>query len=562
MTCRDIIMSEDYADFIIAFSSNAEDFFENYKDYCPTYIGLNYGSVYQSLDMALPITLAKYSYESIPKLYSTMDTVSVEATGALQLQNFPGLNLNGSGTIIGFIDDGIDPYHEAFRFSDGSSRILRAWDQTNQLLEPPLAQSYGSEITREKINIELNKASSDILDSLAKNSSHGTFVAGVAAGSNNEEKLFASPAPLADIVAVKLKPAKQYLRDYYLINNSSVAFQENDILNAIFYLREVAETYRRPIIICIALGTSQGPHNGSSVMNDFLNASAARRGVGVVVANGNEGNAMHHYAGEISGESKTETVEIRVGNTQNGLIIELWGEAPNIFSIGIISPSGEVVNRIPAKIGATYDYKFLFEDTRLFIDYRVVERRTGSELIQIRLEKPTFGIWKVIVYGDNILSGEYNMWLPITNFVGTDTYFLRPEPLITVTSPADAGIPISVGGYNVITDGLYTDSSRGYTTLNEVNPNFVAPAVQVYGPGNNNSYVKKSGTSAAAALTAGVVSQFMEWGMIQNNNESLNTSEIKNYLIRGARRTPNVEYPNPSEGYGKLDAYNSLDVLR
>ena len=560
MNCRDVIMSEDYADFIVEFASNVEAFLETYKDKCPTPIGISYGTVFEPLERALPISLARHDYQSIPKLYGEVDTVSVEATGALLLQNLPGLNLKGSGTIIGIIDDGIDPYHEAFRFSDGTTRILSAWDQTNQTLEPPQAQNYGSELTHETINIELAKENSELLNSLAENSAHGTFVAGVAAGNINEEMFFASPAPSADLVVVKLKPAKQYLRDYYLINESAAAYQENDILSAIIYMRAVAALQQRPVIICIALGCSQGPHNGSSVMGDFLNNAAGRNGIGVVVANGNEGSARHHYSGKITGES--ETVEIRVAENQNGFIIELWGEAPNIFSIGVVSPSGEVVNRIPAKIGATFDYTFLFENTRLSVDYRVVERRSGSELVQIRLENPTAGIWKIVVYGDNILSGEYNMWLPITNFVGIDTYFLRPDPLITLTNPADAYIPISVGGYNVATGGIFIDSSRGFTTLNEVKPNFVAPAVQVYGPGIRNTYVSRSGTSAAAALTAGVVAQFMEWGIVKNNSSRMNTAEIKNYLVRGAIRSPNTAYPNQAEGYGKLDAYNSLDILR
>ncbi len=563
MDCRDVILSEDYAEFIVSFISSVETFMENYKDKCPTALSLSYGMTFEPLEKALPISLAKYTYDSIPMLFGLMDTVSVEATGALRLQNLPGLNLTGNGTIIGIIDNGIDPYHEAFRYSDGTSRILRAWDQTNQTLDPPRTQKYGSEITREMINSELEKENSELLDSLRKNSEHGTFVAGVAAGSTNEEMSFVSPAPEADLVIVKLKPAKKYLRDYYLVDEAAEVYQETDIMAAITYMRQIIVDYKNPVIMCIPLGTNQGPHNGSSILADSLNALGGRNGIGVVIANGNEGTARHHYSGKISGTTGTsETVEIRVGDNQNGFMIELWGEAPNIYSIGIVSPSGEVVNRIPAKIGATYNYTFLFENTKLSVDYRVVERRSGSELVQIRLENPSEGIWRIIVYGDNILSGEYNMWLPITNFVGSDTYFLRPDPYITLTSPADSNVPISVGGYNVVTGGLYADSSRGFTTLGVIKPNFVAPAVQVYGPGLNNRYVTKSGTSAAAALTTGVVAQFMEWGVVQRQNGSMNTPEVKNYLVRGAIRSPNVTYPNPSEGFGKLDAYNSIDILR
>lgn len=560
MTCREIIMSEDYADFIISFNANTETFLEEYQGRCPTPIGISFGTIFEPLAEASPISLSQYEYESIPKLYGKLDTASVEDTGALELQNYPGLNLKGSGCIVCIMDDGIDPYHEAFRFSDGTTRLLRVWDQTNQSLNPPRTQKYGSELTRELINEELKKENSELLNSLRSNSAHGTFLAGVAAGSTNESVGFQSPAPLADIAVIKLKPAKRYLREYYLINEEADAFQENDILNALIYVRELSATFNRPVILCVGLGTSQGPHNGSSLIADIFNNAAGKQGIGIVVANGNEGNARHHYAGRINSEQ--ETVEIRVEENQRGFMAELWGEAPDIYSIGIISPGGEVIDRVPAKLGATYDFRFILENTRVTIDYRIVERRTGSELIQIRIENPSQGIWKIVVYGDNILNGTYNIWLPITEFIGNETYFLRPEPLTTLTSPADVDIPISMGGYDVQTDALYLDSSRGFTTLNAVKPNLVAPAVNVFGPGANNTYVRKSGTSVAAALTAGVVAQFMEWGIVNKNSRRMNTAEVKNYLIRGARRQQGESYPNPSYGFGQLDVFGSFEVLR
>ena len=51
---------------------------------------------------------------------------------------------------------------------------------------------------------------------------------------------------MADLAIVKLKPAKKYLRDYYLIPEETVAFQENDIMMGIKYLRVTADRFRRP----------------------------------------------------------------------------------------------------------------------------------------------------------------------------------------------------------------------------------------------------------------------------------------------------------------------------
>ena len=82
------------------------------------------------------------------------------------------------------------------------------------------------------------------------------------------------------------------------------------------------------------------------------------------------------------------------------------------------------------------------------------------------------------------------------------------------------------------------------------------------GPDVNNTYTQRSGTSIATAITAGVMAQFMEWGMLRGASMDMSTVEIKNYLIRGAQRRPIITYPDREWGFGVLDAYNSLDILR
>lgn len=563
MACKDQILSENYADIIVGFTSTAEEFIQRYENFCPIPIGSGYGTIFRPVEEVLQgIRNGEFTYEQTPKLYGLMDTVAVESTGAIRLQKLPGLELRGNGTIIGIVDDGIDAYHEAFRFSNGDSRILSVWDQTNQTLDPPRNQQYGSVLSNQLINEELKNENSEILRNLSVGSAHGTFVARIAAGNNNEGKGFASPAPSADLAIVKLKPAKQYLRDYYLINESAKAYQENDILNAVIYLREIAAEYERPIVICLPLGSSQGGHGGASVMGDVLNATAGRIGTGVVIANGNEGNSRHHFNGLLSSEVTYEDVEVRVAPDIRGFMLEVWGRSPDIYTVEITSPTGEKIGRIPARTGRPQEFNFVFERTKLTVIYDVVENRTGNEVIQLRFESPTTGIWKIRVYGENIIFGRFNIWLPITEFVGSDTYFLRPDPFITLTNPADTFTPISVGAYSTETEGLFLESGRGYPIDESVKPSFVAPGVNVYGPGLNNSYVRRTGTSVAAGLTAGILAQMFEWGIVRGNSVDMNTTEIKNYLIRGAVRRPSLSYPNREWGYGTINVYNSIDILR
>lgn len=564
MDCRQNIISETYVDFIEEAVPDVEEYIrKNLDGKCFIYPGiLQNVFVYKSINEIIGSGLSIYDYDEIPKLYGLMDAVAIESTGASRLQNIPGLQLEGNGIIIGIIDDGIDAYHSAFRFSNGYTRILSAWNQEDQSLVPPDGLAYGSQITRELINEELSNPDSVILNNLADDSIHGTFTAGIAAGNINLEQGFASPAPQADIVVVKLKQAKKYLKDYYFIREGAKAYQENDIINAVVYISNIADMYNKPVIICVPLGTNQGGHSGISTLGTFLNSYAIRTGVAVVCPIGNEGNSRHHFSGSITEVDAFEDVQIRVGANISGFTIELWGRSPDIFEVEIISPTGERVKRVQAVSGQEQVFKLFLERTVIYVKYELVERMTGEELIQIRLEAPTEGVWTIRVYGELVISGTFNIWLPITEFVGDDVYFLKPDPFTTLTSPADSFIPISVGAYNHSTAGLYINSGRGYAIGTMMNPTFVAPGVNILAPTLNNSYIRLSGTSISAGITAGVMAQFMEWGIIRGNRVNMNTIEIKNYLIRGASRKPTLSYPNREWGYGTLDVYNSIDILR
>lgn len=556
----------------MGYSSNTEEFAREYYEECGTSIGLSYGVYYLPLQAALPITLSKYPYESIPKLYAPMGTEAVEETGAIRLQNIFDLSLRGQGVLIGIIDDGIDARHKAFRYSDKSSRIYRVWDQTNQTGIPPETQRYGSEYTQDEINEELrreemmNTMESSILNSLGKDSEHGTFIAGVAGGSEDIRQEFTSPAPSCEFVIVKLKPAKRYLREYYQIANEAKAFQENDVLQALIYMRQIAATSKRPIVICFSIGSSQGPHSGQSLFAELLDNSASKNQITVVTPAGNEGNKSHHYLGTLFGNGGAgdnrnraeETVELRVGPGVKGFTMELWGKSPDLYSIGITSPRGERIGRVPAKLGANFFYQFVLGTSSVYIDYVLVDRFSGDELVFMRFERPDEGIWQFHVSGENIILGNYHMWLPVDSFLSGEVFFLRANPDFTITSPGDAITPITIGGYDGITGGIDPESGRGYTTNMFIKPDLCAPSVNVMGPAGNDRYQYMTGTSVAAALASGVTAQLIEW---QEGRGNQNTSEIKNYLIRGATRDANLRYPNRQWGYGKIDGYETLRIL-
>lgn len=560
--CAERIISEDYADFIIEIGFRENEARQEYKDLCIQDIGYKFSTIYYPLSEINPISVGEDTYIAIPKLFGLMDTSAVEATGALRLQRVRGASLTGNGVIVGFIDTGIDYTNDIFKNVTGRTRILSIWDQSDQSGTPPQGIEFGSEYTREDIDSALQSENPYSIVPTKDTQGHGTFMAGVACGSEDVENDFIGAANESQIAVVKLKKAKKYLRDFYLIEeNVQDVYQENDIMQAVTYLRNLSIRESKPLVLVLGLGTGSGQRSGGSALSQLLNDLGETIGCCVVTCAGNEGNARLHYKGSVLNK-EYEDVELKVGEGTNGFTMELWGNSPDIISVAFISPSGEMISRIPARVGQSDTVEFLLEKSKIDISYSLVEAGGGVELIFMRFIDPTPGVWIIRVYGNNILEGDYNIWLPIKHFIDKETYFLKPNPDITLTVPSTTQATITVAAYDNMTNALFTDSSRGFTRTNEIKPDITAPGVNVYGPGINNNYVRKSGTSVAAALVAGNCAQLMQWGIVEKNETQMKTNYIKNFLIRGAIRDRNIIYPSKEWGYGKVNVYEAFSILR
>lgn len=560
--CKNQALSESYADFIVRRLSPVSDSLSNINGLCTAPLASNHICMYAPLDNVLPISINKYPYSSIPSLYTIEDTSPLEDAGILRLQNQPVLELKGQGTIIGVIDTGIDYTHEAFLDKSGNSRIISIWDQTNNDGVPPAGQFYGTEYDNNIINEAIHSANPYNIVPETDENGHGTFIAGVACGSENIEAGFIGAAPLAELIVVKLKPAKNYLREYYFVRDDAICYQENDIMFAISYLLEKQQEQSKPLTIIMVLGSNRGDHNGVGNLAFTLNRLTEDTNTAVCISMGNEGNKRLHFAGSVMNNNTPDVIELRIDERQSGLYMEIWGQNPQIFSIAVTSPSGETITRIPPRLNTSENYTFLFEQTVLQVEYKLVESASGCELILLRFVNPTTGIWRISVYGENNTAGTFNSWLPISAFVYDDTYFLRSSPEITLTAPSASPGPITVATYDSYTNGIYVSSSRGFTRTGNIKPDIVAPGVNILGPSPGGRYTVKSGSSVSAALTAGAASQFQTWGITRGNNKELKNNDIKSYIIRGATRFPYNQYPNIEWGYGALNIYDAFEVMR
>lgn len=555
------IVSNDYADLLLEYNNDMNRLI-NYPNYSYNLIDRKYAVVHIPVSEMTPNAVYKFGYSLIPKCYGLVTSPGSNSSGFCRIHNEMEYDLRGQGVLVGFVDTGIDYTNQVFKHSDGTSRIISIWDQTIDSVNPPQDFYYGSVFSLDQINVAIKSDTPlDIVPS-TDDIGHGTMLAGIAAGSNVVENGFMGIVPDAELVIVKLKQAKQYLRDFFFIPDEAICYQENDIMFGVKYLLQIARRLKRPIAICIGIGTTQDGHDGHSFLSKYLSLSGNTAGTVVVTAAGNEGNLGHHYYGEINPSVGFENVELNVQKNNKGFSMQLWGTAPNIFIIDIYAPTGEFVARIPSTVGQRRTIQLFIEDTSILVDNQTKEIMTGAQLILFRFRNPIAGIWIFQIRAEGDLPLNYHIWLPMEGFISEGTFFLKSDSYTTITSPGNADVPITITSYNHITQRLYYNASKGNTRLDEPKPDLASPGVNVYCPTIGNQFVRSTGSSIAAAHATGVSAMLLEWGILRGHLTIANSITIKRLLIKGAKRDPLVSYPNPDWGYGILDINSTCEMLQ
>jgi len=305
-----------------------------------------------------------------------------------------------------------------------------------------------------------------------------------------------------------------------------------------------------PSVIMLSCSTSMGGHTGSLPLDVMSGIIADTYGTCLLYSTGEEADKRRHFHGNIrtAGMSEAQSVELRVG-TEEDIYMELWSNSPEVYTVGIVSPSGEIIERVPRQTGHA-EYSLVFETSTVIIENKIVEGRDNTRIVIIRIKNPSVGIWRINVYGENIVTGEYDLWLPSNDFISRNTYFLEPEANTTLVSPAATERALTIGGFAPLSTGILAESGRGFTRNNRVKPDVAAPVV-------NNGIV-----DTATAIGAGAAALYMEWAVVRRNALSTRTGDVKNFFIVGANRDENADYPSETYGYGRLNLYNSFSLYR
>lgn len=568
MTCAEKVRSEEYREILIDYEVSETDIAAAIDDYCRVPVDSDISILYFRTPRSVnePVDLSFYPYYSVPKCYGLMqqeagtagqafDSLALAEAGILQVQREP-LSLTGRGVTIGFVDTGIRYTQDVFRDALGNTRIASIWDQTIESGEPPEGFLYGTEYSREQINEALSGNMPRAIVPSWDMEGHGTATASVAAGSRLEEgRSFLGAAPDADIVVVKLREAKQYLREYYLLPDGARAYAETDVIMAVKYLEQYAVALERPMIICLGLGTSYGSHTGESVLDRYLDRIAGRRSRVIISCGGNEGNAAHHTQNIAT--AQPQEIELRVGQNERGFLLSFWSEGPGRYSLSLRTPGGEVASNIADRSGRREEYRFVFDRTALLVNNVFLEEASGWRLVLFRFIGPTAGVWTFSVAAEPLISGGvYHMWLPITEFLSSETYFLRPDPEVTLTAPSTAQGVITVNAYNDENGAFYERSGRGFTADRRIKPEFAAPGVDI-----PTSLGRRTGSSLSAAIMAGGAAQMMQWAVVERNYPLATGRELKYYLSLGAVRESGIRYPSREWGLGRINLQRTFQEL-
>ena len=452
--------------------------------------------------------------------------------------------LTGKGVLVAVIDSGIDYFHPDFRNPDGTTRIGLLADQDRDRI-----------YTREEINAALETGSRTSALALVPStdpSGHGTAVAAIAAGNGREGNgVYRGVAYESELMVVKLGTP---LTDSFP--------RTTQLMKALDLVVRRAQDMNRPLAVNISFGNTYGSHDGTSLLETFINdMSGIGRNV-IVAGTGNEGTGAGHRAGSLV-MGQEENAQLSIAPYETGMGVQLWKSYVDQFSIRLVTPSGEIIGPIDSRLGPQ---TLRYGGTQILIYYGKPSpfsraQEVYFDFLPVR-DYLDSGIWTFRLTPERIVTGRYDMWLPSRGILNPSTRFLRPVPETTLTIPSTAANVISVGAYDDSYRAYADFSGRGFTRqTQQVKPDLAAPGVDIVTARRGGGYEAVTGTSFAAPFVTGSAALLMQWGILQGNDPFLYGEKVKAYFTRGARHLPGYDvWPNERLGYGTLCVRDSLPL--
>lgn len=505
--------------------------------------------------------------------------------------------LRGQNVLVAVIDSGIAWKNRDFRKEDGTTRIRYLWDQTLQAGQvweriaesgllpeerrekyaPPEGFVTGVEFDDEQINEALaapSETEAALLVPSVDTSGHGTAVAGIAAGTGaGSNGVYEGVAPESELLIVKLgTPGPDSFP------------RTTELMRALTYVVRKSLELKMPLAVNLSFGNTYGAHNGTSLLERFIdNISEIGRNV-ICVGSGNEGASGGHTGGSVGvvkegaspdglseGNGGQTIVELVVGSYERGLNVQLWKDYVDRYLVRIISPTGEEFLVDTARPGKQ---SYLLEQTRILLyNGEPAPYLTSQEIYFdfLPVENMSYvnnGVWTFVLEPINTVTGNYTFYLPSETVRSGQTRFVRPTPDVTLTIPSTASKVITVGAYQTGLEAYADFSGRGYLYQDRlggriegsfIKPDMVAPGVGILASTREGTYEPVTGTSFAVPFVTGAAALLMQWGIVDGNDPYLYGEKVKAYLRKGAKPLRGErDYPNERVGYGAICVEGSL----
>lgn len=460
--------------------------------------------------------IPEVEYVEKPKrlFFEVVNGKRVSCIDAVQDAQF---SLYGRGTLIGIVDSGIEYENADFRNEDGTTRINALWDQTIKTgdVSPPNGYLTGAEYTEERINDALRAPTIQERRALVPSedvSGHGTAVAGIAAGNGrNSGGLYAGVAPESTLLVVKLgSPRKEGFP------------RTTELMQGIDFVMRKAIALQKPVAINISFGNTYGAHDGTSLVERYIEDVANLGKTTICIGTGNEAASAGHTSGILQRGEETR-IQLAVQEREPTINVQIWKSYTDEVDISLISPSGVRVGPFQEILGPQ---RFAIGKTELLLYYGEPSPYSVSQEIFIdfipKESYITSGVWQIVLQPKRVVDGTYNLWLPSEGVLNRGTGFLYPTEGITLTIPATAGRIVAVGAYDATTFAYADFSGRGVRDIwSNIKPDVAAPGVNVTTTAVGGGYEQVTGTSFAAPFATGGAVLLMEWGIVRGNDPFL-----------------------------------------
>ena len=444
---------------------------------------------------------------------------------------FPSLLVRddgGEGVLLAILDSGIMLQNPEFLDDEGRTRVRFLYDEGQRRVW-----------TKEAID-ELLEEEDAVLPG-ADISGHGTAVAGIAAGS------ITGLAKGAELLIVKLA------------SQSPEGFPgTTTIMRGATFAMDKALEENKPLVMNLSFGNTYGAHDGSSILEQYLDVLCQRGKTSIVVGAGNEGNTGGHVY--TTGRER-ETIPFLVGAYETSLSVQIWYAGEDDYEFSLTAPDGTSI-RLEQEI-STGRYLVAYPGVVAYITYEESSPyRTKQELfVELFAEDGylTQGEWQVWINPGEVKVGGIDLYLPSGEARSTSTRFVQATPDKTITIPATAGRVISVGAYDTRYGSYATFSGRGYVLrgereedVYEVKPDLAAPGVGITAPGIYGGMVTVNGTSFATPVVSAAAAILMQEGIVKGRDPYLYGERLKALLRKGTKSGRGLEIPSDTLGYGFL----------